>query len=174
MTGRLLLAATLLLADAGDEKVTDKNWEHHPKIEAARAVFQEVEAGLKDKSLVLRTRKAVDECWEWSELQLATDAKGTPRYFHREGGGQDSTHTHSLYYDASGVLRFALLQGGAVTESTIAVRVWLDEKGREVYRRETAKGPGWTWIEGNAESQVKNPVEMFKKGAGGCKLGPPR
>src|SRR5262245_25226292 len=121
----MILAVTVLLLASGPaptDKVTSKNWEHHPKIEAARAVYQEVAALRSKGALKERVRSPADECWDWYLLRIGTDTSSTARYFFRAGGGQDSTHRHAFYYDRAGKLRFALLLGGAANNSTIETR----------------------------------------------------
>ncbi|MFO0724034.1 MAG: hypothetical protein U1E65_09645 [Myxococcota bacterium] len=172
-----MLPLALLLWAAGPDaaaKVTAKNFAHHPAIAEARATYEEVEKRLHAAQLDLRVRAAEEECYDWSELRLATDTSSTARYFFRLGGGQDSVHRHHFYYDSRGVLRFALLQGGATSDSTIETRVWFDSKGREIYRTDKRTGPGWTWIEGDPAMLIRDPLRMFREGVGDCRLGPPR
>lgn len=169
-------AIALLLWAAGPDasaKVTAKNFASHPAIAAARTVYTEVEKQRAARALIEQVRTSEDECWDWSELRLATDTSSTARYFFRLGGGQDSVHRHHLYYDAHGVLRFALLQGGATNNSTNETRIWLSPDGREIYRKVQMTGPGWTWIEGDPAMLIRDPGRMFREGVGACRLAQP-
>lgn len=168
-------AIALLLWAAGPDaaaKVTAKNFGRHPAIAAARATYTEVEMQRAAGAWPEQVRTAEDECWDWSELHLVTDTSSTARYFFRLGGGQDSMHRHHFYYDAQGVLRFALLQGGATNGSTNETRIWLGPDGREIYRKVETTGPGWTWIEGDTAMLIRDPRRMFRQGAGACRFGP--
>jgi len=171
---QLLVWALIVQVPNDSNEVTATNWRDHPAIQSARAVYAQVTKSLAQHRLDHRRRYSVDECYDWSELRLATDATNTARYFYCEGGGQDSTQRQSFYYDTSGILRFALLAGAAVTDSTIETRVWFDEEGHEIYRTNEEHGPGWTWINDDPDTLIRNPKERFEKGMGSCKFGRPK
>lgn len=168
----LLLLLLIATPPQAADKVTAKNWQHHPRIEDVRAVFEEVRAARKKGELTERVRRATDECRDWSLLRLATDTSSTVRYFYRAGGGEDSVHQHAFYYDRAGRLRFALLSGAAVNDSSIETRIWFDGAGKELHRINTSKGPGWTWLSGDPKMLIRDPQARFQKGGSECRLGP--
>lgn len=168
------LLLLLLVAAPPPGAVTAKNWQQHPRIVEARAVYEEVRDARKTGALTERVRRATDDCWDWYLLRMATDTSSTVRFFYRAGGGQDSVHQHALYYDRAGKLRFALLAGGAVGDSSIETRIWFDAAGKEVYRTNALKGPGWTWLSGDPKMLIRDPRARFQRGGSECPLGPPR
>ena len=123
----LLLALLLLGADGGVPKVDAKNWEHHPRIEAARAVYAAVRAALDAKAL--STRELTDCTQEFSGFSISTDAQGVVRLLVRDFGGGDSSQKAESYYDEQGRLRFVFVKVGAVPSAWVEARWWLDETG---------------------------------------------
>jgi hypothetical protein len=155
----LFLCLTLVFtADAGSPpKVTGKNWEHHPAVEASRAVFTEVRAAVDAKQLT--SRDSHDCTAEFSSFTLATDAKGIVRYFVRDFGGSDSSQRVESYYDAQGRLRFVFVKVGAVPSAWVQARYWLDEAGALVWKARTAGGEGPTYYATNpAEYLTRDPA----------------
>lgn len=121
------LALTVLAADP----VTEKNWEHHPAIEAVRTAVAEVESALKAKQLTAKNRDCGDET-----ATIWTDAKGDVRLLSFASRGHDGVDTLDFYYDAHGTLRFLHeadgFEGWHDHEES---RVWFDEAGKAVWRR---------------------------------------
>ncbi len=155
-----MLISMLLLADGG---ITQKNWEHHPQVESARAVFTEVRAALDGGTFT--TRKTVDCTQEFSELTLASDAKSV-RYLLRDFGGSDSSQRVEAFYDAKGTLRFVFVRVGAVPSAWVEARYWLDEAGQLVWKARTTGGEGPTYYANDpAEYLVKAPLAFFEKRA---------
>ncbi|MCC7383349.1 MAG: hypothetical protein IT384_16045 [Deltaproteobacteria bacterium] len=166
-------ALLISLPQDAEGKVTAKNWKQHPAIEDVRAVYQGVTAARAARALEERVRRAPDECWDWYLLRLATDTSSTARYFFRAGGGQDSTHRHAFFYDTKGTVRFALLRGAATNGSSIETRIWFDGEGKELYRTNQRRGPGWTWISGDPAMIIRDPKALFREGRSECVLEPP-
>ncbi len=162
-----MVVALFLLADAGVPalpKVTAKNWEHHPQVEAARAVFTEVRAALDGKTLTVRETN--DCTQQLSSLTLATDAQGVVRSLARDYGSEDSSHRAEAYYDASGRLRFVVVTIGAVPSSWVEARYWLDEAGALVWKTRASGGEGPTYYANDpAKYLVKHPLAYFEKRA---------
>jgi hypothetical protein len=162
-----LWIALVLLADAGVTtvpKITARNWEHHPQVEAARAVFTEVRAALDARTLA--TRATADCTQEFSELTLATDRQAVVRYLFRSFGGSDSSQSVEAFYDAKGTLRFVFVKVGAVPSAWVEARYWLDETGALVWKSRTTGGEGPTYYANDpAEYLVKNPLAFFEKRA---------
>ena len=162
-----MMIALLLLADGGvaeGPKISAKNWEHHPQVESARAVFTEVRAAVDAKTLT--TRKTIDCTQEFSELTLSTDAQSVVRYLLRSFGGSDSSHRVEAFYDAKGTLRFVFVRVGAVPSAWVEARYWLDETGTLVWKKRTTGGEGPTYYANDpSEYLVKTPLAFFEKRA---------
>ena len=163
--GSMSIALLLLAADGGvaaAPKISSKNWEHHPRVEASRAVFTEVRAALDAGTLT--TRKTVDCTQEFSELTLATDAQSVVRYLLRDFGGSDSSHRVEAFYDAKGTLRFVFVRVGAVPSAWVEARYWLDEAGQLVWKARATGGEGPTYYANDpTEYLVKTPLAFFEK-----------
>ncbi len=153
---RVLCLALVLAADAGTPavKVTAKNWEHHPAVEASRAVFTEVRAAIDTKQLTMR--EAQDCTAEFSSFTLGTTTKGDVRFFVRDFGGSDSSQRVESYYDTQGRLRFVFVKVGAVPSAWVEARYWLDEAGTLVWKTRTTGGEG-------PRSYATNPAEYLTK-----------
>lgn len=138
MIGALVLL--LLATDGGVPPVTKRNWEHHPSVEAARAVFTEVSAAVKAKTLTLEDHA---EC-EHETFTLGFDAQKRVRYLAIDRGGEDSVQRHEVFYDQQGVARFIFVKGGAVPSAWNEYRWWLDARSKEVWSqmKRGGEGPG--------------------------------
>ncbi len=165
--GSMVVALLLLAADGGvseSPKISTKNWEHHPQVESARAVFTEVRAALDGGTFT--TRKTVDCTQEFSELTLATDAQSVVRYLLRDFGGSDSSHRVEAFYDAKGTLRFVFVRVGAVPSAWVEARYWLDEAGQLVWKARATGGEGSTYYANDfIEYLMKAPLAFFEKRA---------
>jgi hypothetical protein len=131
---RMLVLPLLLLAA---EPITRDNWEHHPDIEAIRAIVAEVDAALQAGTLAYKMR----EC-DHEQRTMRTDASGIVRFYRWGTGGEDSVQTLEYYYDSAGRLRFLHASGGAVPNAFSQTRLWYDEQGRRIWRMHTDKGEG--------------------------------
>jgi hypothetical protein len=158
------LVTLLLAADGGTPlpKITTKNWQHHPHVESARAVFTEVRAALDAKHLT--SREARDCTQEFSAFITSTDEKGVVRLLVREFGNSDSTQRAEAYYDAAGRLRFVFVQVRAVPSSWVEARFWLDEGGTLVWKTRAmgGEGPGY-YAYDPAEYLVKDPARYVEE-----------
>src|SRR5689334_5029359 len=119
MRALLLLAAFAAFAGSAGT-VTSKNWEHHPSVEASRAVFKEVSTAVDGKTLALQERP--DCTSEFATWFVATNGQGVVRYLRHEHGSDDSSHTEEEYYDVKGRLRFVHAKVGAVPDSWVEAR----------------------------------------------------
>lgn len=133
-------------AGAQDE-VTKSNWQQHPKIRAARGVFQAVKMGLNTKALTVRTRRfEYCEPDEDGSRTIATDARGRIRYYEKQAGSEDSALKWEHYYDEAGRLRFVFITGGAVNGSELEHRIYFDEGGKRIWEEQKyTKGTGYTF-----------------------------
>ena len=151
-----------ICADGGVPKVDAKNWEHHPRIEAARAVYAAVRAALDAKAL--GTRELTDCTQEFSGFSLSTDAQGVVRLLVRDFGGGDSSQKAESYYDEQGRLRFVFVKVGAVPSAWVEARWWLDETGAVLWKTRSTGGEGPTYYANEAaEYLVKNPAAFVGK-----------
>ncbi len=129
------------------EKVTKSNWQRHPKIRSARAVFQAVKSGLSTKAFTVRTRRfEYCEPYEDGSRMIATDARGRVRYYEKQAGSEDSALKWEHYYDEAGRLRFVFITGGAANGSELEHRIYFDEDGKRIWEEQKyTKGPGYTF-----------------------------
>lgn len=135
-----LLVVLLLASDGG---ITASTWEHHPDIESARAVYQEVRAALEAKRLT--AREAHDCSEEFTNYTRFADADGTTRLLEWKFGGEDSAQAVESYYDAAGRLRFVFVKVGAVPSAWVEARFWLDARGRLLWKTRATGGEGPTY-----------------------------
>lgn len=113
----------------------------------ARAVYQQNRAALDAGRLV---RDARDACRPPSHDVRRVAFRepgpdGRVRVYVTEGGSDDSAYRLEHHYDASGRLRFALGRAGAVSDTVVEHRLWLDAEGTVVWRDRTQRGPGYTF-----------------------------
>jgi hypothetical protein len=128
-------------------EVTKSNWQRHPKIKAARAVFQAVRTGLSTKAFTIRTRKfEYCEPYEDGSRTIATDARGRVRYYEKQAGSDDSALKWEHYYDEAGRLRFVFITGGAANGSQLEHRIYFDEDRKRIWEEQKyTKGEGYTF-----------------------------
>lgn len=138
------LALWLLAAAPSPSKApvraTRANWQHHPAVEAARAVYAEVKEALESKRLEPKLR--ADCTQELSTFWVASDSSGVIRYLVRDFGSEDSSHRYEQYYDSAGRLRFAFAKVGAVPNAWVEARFWLDADGKVVWSTRQTGGEG--------------------------------
>lgn len=106
-------------------------------VAAVRAVYQEVEAAVKEKRLVEHDTTVTcvtddydldGDFWVWQ------DSAGVVRRFDMDTGSDDSARQLQYYYDSAGRLRFIFGRYGAVVGSHLEERVYYDEHRRELRR----------------------------------------
>jgi len=146
------------------QKVTEKNWQQHPKIVAIRSIVAEVDTGLKKGTFKVSQRE-FDSCWNGdSRRRIAHDAKGVVRYYETYGVGEESDRTFKKYYDTFGHLRFVYIidrWSGIMT-----ARIYFDENSKRLwlsYKR--VKGtphPGTFGPYDDDEVFLKSPDDNFK------------
>ncbi len=136
-----LLVLLMLAADGGVAPATKTTWQHHPDVEASRAVFIEVSAAVKAKTLTLELH---DECDpEHESFTIGLDAEHRVRYLRIDRGSEDSLFAHEIFYDLQGVPRFIFIKAGAVPSAFLEKRWWLDPAGKEVWSQRKAGGDGY-------------------------------
>jgi hypothetical protein len=157
---RVLLVLAAFAGAAGT--VTAKNWEHHPTVEASRSVYTDVKTALDAKSLLAREKPDCTE--EFSTFFVATNGDGVVRYLRREFGGDDSSHVYEQFYDAKGRVRFVLAKVGAVPQSWVDARYWIDESGTIAWRTRKSGGEGPTYYLYEPEEViVRDPKALLAK-----------
>ncbi len=151
--------------------ITAKNWQLHPRIIEVRKIYDEVNAALKAHRL--REKRREFDCSKLPEAELAHQQDyyeggvrvlaqahdGTPRFFYREGGSEDSMVRVEYYYDAAGKLRFIFVRGGAVNGTHMETRVYYSAGGDRLWQDDgVIKGPGYYF---SAPAAIDDPVAVF-------------
>ena len=128
-----------------DTDITEANWQQHPKIKAVRSIVQSIDAEIS-KGRFKTSERNFEGCGEGYHtlLRKAVDEKGVVRRYETHGGTEDHALKFQQYYDASGRLRFAFIEGGAVNETLIENRIYFDETGKRLWEEhKLLKGPGY-------------------------------
>ena len=149
--------------------VSESNWRTHPRIVEVRELVASVEEDLRQKRLVAKVKESPCAGLT-STLTMYSDASGRVRRLVANAGSGDSAYTLTATYDAQGAVRFVFIQGGAVSDSTLDQRFWLDDQSRRLWSSEDAKGPGWTWWRPTKKTWdlLKKPSQAQRVGA--CEL----
>lgn len=147
------------------DRITQANWQRHPKIRAVRLVVQSVNARLK-KGALKTSKREFEYCEPYEDTfrQLAVDSKGMVRRYEKRGGSEDSSLTWQHYYDDSGRLRFVFITGGAVNGAQLEHRIYFDESGQRIWEtHKYVKGPGYTFPEiwPDEQLQKSDPAQAF-------------
>jgi hypothetical protein len=147
--------------------ITAKNWRTHPRIVEIRSLVETNEAAIRSH----RWRPAARHC-EAKEQSHRVDAiafrdgQGRIRKYTTSWGSDDSAYRIEHQYDGRGRLRFALAKAGAYNESVVTYRIYLDERGAEIWRHEESSGPGYTFLrppEFPDEALVRDPAKDVTK-----------
>lgn len=137
-----------------------------PAVVAVRNVYRAVEKDAARQQL-RREHASMAECGpNGEERTLFADKAGRVRKYVWESGSSDSALTIRHYYDTEGRLRFVFVTGGAVNNTQIEHRVYLDEAGQRIREtRELKSGPGWTFPQFTDEEGliVRAPREAFAR-----------
>ena len=129
------LSAQTSLSDA----ITEKNWIDHPAIKEIRAIFTEVEQGIKAKRLIkLSIGPAGVQAWGLDE--------GHTRKLSLEHGSEDAMVLLDHYYDPAGVLRFVFGRANAVNGTQVEYRLYFNVRSELIWEnRRQITGPGYTF-----------------------------
>jgi len=146
-------------------RVTQANWQRHPKIKAVRNVVQSVNRGLR-KSAFKTSKREFDYCEPYEDTlrKIAVDSKGVVRRYEKQGGSEDSSLTLEHYYDDSGRLRFVFISGGAVNGASLEHRIYFDESGQRIWEsHKYVKGPKYSFPEVWPDEQLEkvDPTKAF-------------
>jgi hypothetical protein len=154
---------------AAPPPVSEANWHDHPRVVEVRELVAAVDDDLQKKRL---TGKSKDTpcAGLMSTVTVHSDTSGKVRRLVASAGSGDSSYTLTATYDTQGVVRFVLIQAGAVSDSTLEQRFWFDADAARLWSREDARGPGWTWWRPTKKTWelLKRPSEAMRLGA--CEL----
>ena len=158
----LLLALAIAAVPAAAQeleagKVTQGNWQQHPKIKMVRNIVDTVNAGLSKRAYKISERKfEYCEPYEDTLRKLAVDANGIVRMYEKQAGSDDSSLTWKHYYDEVGRLRFVFISGGATNGTELEHRIYFDESGKRIWEdHKYVKGPGYTFPEVWPDDQLQ-------------------
>lgn len=141
MRRMLMMLAALVLADAD--------------------VVKEVEALEKKGALVHETGRDCEN--QFGSIDTWTDSRGVVRKLVHDFGSEDSKHTATQTYDASGAVRLLVVRVGAVPSVVIHARFEFDAKGRVVKKSRKVSGEGFAGYAATADEYlVKSPVEWLR------------
>ena len=166
----LLLALAIAAVPAAAQeaepgKITQTNWQQHPKIKSVRTIVDMVNVGLSKHALRISERKfEYCEPYEDTLRKMAVDAKGIVRMYEKQAGSDDSSLTWQHYYDEVGRLRFVFISGGATNGTELEHRIYFDESGRRIWEdHQYVKGPGYTFPEVWPDDQLQKtkPASAF-------------
>ena len=146
-------------------KVTQANWQQHPKIKTVRGIVEAVNAGLRKGAFKISQRKfEYCESYEDTLRKKAVDPRGIVRMYEKQGGSDDSALTSKHYYDEAGRLRFVFITGGAVNGAELEHRIYFDESGKRVWEdHKYVKGPEYSFPEvwPDERLEMTNPAGAF-------------
>lgn len=147
------------------ERVTQANWQRHPKIKAVRQLVQSVNAAVR-KSSFKTSKRQFEYCEPYEETlrQMAVDSKGVVRRYEKQAGSDDSSLTWQHYYDDSRRLRFVFISGGAANGARLEHRIYFDESGQRVWEsHQYLKGPHYSFPEVWPDEQLQrvDPAKAF-------------
>lgn len=126
------------------QKITKANWRQHPKIKDVRSIVQAIDAEISQGAFKTSERE-FEVCAKGYHtlLRKAVDEKGVVRRYETHGGSEDHALKFQQYYDETGRLRFAFIEGGAVNDTHIEDRIYFDEAGKRLWEDYKLKGPGY-------------------------------
>lgn len=129
------------------DRITQANWERHPKIKAVRHLVQLVNAGLR-KAAFNTSKREFEYCEPYEDTlrRISIDSRGVVRRYQKQAGSDDSSLTWEHYYDDSGRLRFVFISGGAVNGAQLEHRIYFDESGQRIWEgHKYVKGPEYSF-----------------------------
>lgn len=133
------------------------------EIAEIRAVYQEVEALRLGEKLKPKTAPIS----EFEDATLYSDSEGRARLYIESLGGQDSVVTVNAYFDRSENLRFVFCRAGAVNDTILEHRYYLDKNGKTLKKNiALVQGAGYPWDWATLEKEVvfgraRSPKESF-------------
>lgn len=147
------------------DRITEANWERHPKIRAVRRVVQLVNAGLR-KAAFKTSKREFEYCEPYEDTlrRISVDSRGIARRYEKQGGSEDSSLTWQHYYDDSRRLRFVFISGAAVNGAHLEHRIYFDESGQRIWEdHKYAKGPEYSFPEVWPDEQLQkvDPAKAF-------------
>ena len=147
------------------ERITQANWQGHPKIKAVRQLVQSVNAGVK-KSSFKTSKREFEYCEPYEDTlrKMTVDSRGVVRRYEKQAGSEDSSLTWQHYYDDSGRVRFVFISGGAVNGARLEHRIYFDESGQRVWEsHKYLKGPQYSFPEAWPDEQLQkvDPAKAF-------------
>jgi hypothetical protein len=147
------------------DRITQANWQRHPKIKSVRRVVQTVNAGLR-KSSFKTSKREFEHCEPYEDTlrKMAVDSRGVVRRYENQAGSEDSSLTWEHYYDDLGRLRFVFISGGAVNGAHLEHRIYFDESGQRIWESHGyRKGPEYSFPEVWPDEQLQkvDPAKAF-------------
>ena len=152
-TPRALLAAvTLALAGVASAAlqppadasppVTASNWRGHPKITVIRNLVKGNQLAMATKRWRPEAaRRCRNEARPFAAETIAVrDEQRRIRTYVTSEAWNDSAYRIEHHYDEAGRLRFALARSSAVNGAFVEYRLFLDERGKELWRDVRARG----------------------------------
>ena len=119
-------------------------WQKDARIVAVRKVVSTVDGLANDHAL--KVANGSGACGDDpARVELGRDANGVVRRLTARVGGEDSAAVVTATYDDTGALRFVLIEEGAISGGTLAIRSYFDAKGKALFQNEAPVGPGYTW-----------------------------
>jgi hypothetical protein len=161
----ILGLTTLPASGYGDECITSKNWDNHPKIVEIRKIYRSVRKAIDRKQLQRHVREfEYCEPYEDTLRVLHVDHQGTVRNYYFSGGSDDSAVQRDLYYDENGRLRFAFIQAAAINGTRIEHRVYFSADGKKLWEiQRLLEGPGYTFpTEWPENDLTRDPKKAFE------------
>ncbi len=127
--------------------INQKNWTSHPRIKEIRKTYEETEK-LISAGKLKGAKREFEYCEPYidTEREIFINKKGRVLKYVISKGSDDSAVTESFYFDENGQLRFVYAECGAVNDTHLEVRIYLDEKGKRLWEnRKLVSGPGYTF-----------------------------
>jgi hypothetical protein len=138
MTALLVL---LLVAASPTDPITKKNWKAHPRIAAIRAKVEAIDKAIAAKKYEKDSKRLCEVPSLDMERHIWRDETGGARRYQWGGGSDDSSYTHTAWYDEQGQLLFVHATEGHVPSRSIAFRLYF-EAGKQIWKDRQASGEG--------------------------------
>lgn len=154
-------------------KITEANWNTHPKVRAVRQTVAEIKAAMKRRDFKISKRTL--DCGDFGLVvkQLASNARGLGRWYQDYREGQDASWDFYYYYDAAARLRFVLASAHSANGTREQLRIYFDETGKRIWQKRNLHGPGcpgcFSAYYDSDEALVFEPVKEFRND-GKCQI----
>lgn len=116
-----------------------ENWETHPDVKEVRAIYDEINRGIKNKKYKTRVRRwninteICSGAYPIENKMLVLDGKGRVRKYHyRQQGSDQELFDVDHYYDINGHLRFVF-----VDRTIQRYRIYFNREGKVFWATET-------------------------------------